>query len=168
MADGFLLIAGVVAGAMILLVSTLGRAAKRRAGATGRDRLAAGTGHALLGLQGFIEPSVENVIQAQNVEQRDEEDGDGLGVDEEVLRSDLAGALGRSPVDIEEVRRHLAAAARAGLDWQSLYEQSVAAELRERPYRAPSMPPMRRVRPRESSPDEHGDEPNPSRRGARR
>ena len=107
----------------------------------------------MLGLQQFIEPSVEHVFEAQNVEQKEEEGDDGLGGDEEAIRSDLADALGRSPVDFEEVRRHLAAAARAGLDWKSVYEEAVAAELRDRPYRAPSIPPAGRVRPRESPMD---------------
>jgi hypothetical protein len=114
-----------------------------------KERLRRGTGHALLGLQEFIEPSVEYVFQAQNVEQKEEDDDDGLGEDEEAIRSDLAEAMGRSPVDTEEVRRYLTAAARAGLDWKVLFDQSVADELRERPFRAPSIPPVGRVAPRE-------------------
>ena len=108
------------------------------------------TGSALLGLQQFIEPSVEYVFQAQNVEQKEEEDDDGLGGDESAIRSDLALALSRSPVDPEEVRRHLSAAARAGMDWKALFEQAAADELRERPFRAPSLPPAYRVAPREN------------------
>jgi hypothetical protein len=114
-----------------------------------KDRLRRGTGHALLGLQEFIEPSVEYVVQAQNVEQKEEEDDDGLGEDEEAIRSDLAEAMGRTPVDTEEVRRYLTAAARAGLDWKTLFDQAVGDELRERPFRAPSIPPVGRVAPRE-------------------
>ena len=149
MADGFLLVSSFLAGAMILVISVLGRAAKGRAESPAEGRRRRGTGHALLGLQGFLQPSVEHVVQAKNVEQRDAEDGDGLGVDEEILRSDLAEALRWSPVNVEEIRRHLATAARVGLDWRCVYEQAVAAELRARPYRAPSMPPTRRVRPME-------------------
>jgi hypothetical protein len=149
MGDGFLIVAGLVGVGMILVVSILGRASKAREESPVKDRLRRGTGHALLGLQEFLEPSVEYVFQAQNVEQKEEEDDDGLGADEEAIRSDLAEALGRSTVDVEEVRRHLTAAARTGLDWESLYDQAVAAELRERPFRAPSMPMARRVRPRE-------------------
>jgi hypothetical protein len=109
-----------------------------------------GTGNAMLGLQQFIEPSVENVFQAQNVEQKEEDDDQGLGDgDEATIRSDLAQALGQTPIDPEEVRRHLAAAARIGMDWKLLFEQAVADELRERPFRAPSMPPAKRVAPRE-------------------
>jgi len=149
MGDGFLIVAGIVAVALTWVVAVIGRAGKDRKPSPATERLRHGTGHALLGLQQFIEPSVEHVFQAQNVEQKDEEDGDGLGDDEEAIRSDLAEALGRSPVDIEEVRRHLAAAVRAGLDWRSVYEEAAAAELRERPFRAPSIPPTGRVRPRE-------------------
>ena len=95
-----------------------------------------GTGNAMLGLQQFIEPSVENVFQAQNVEQKEEEDDQGLGDgDEATIRSDLAQALGQAPIDTEEVRRHLAAAARIGLDWRTFFDQAVADELRERPFR---------------------------------
>jgi hypothetical protein len=109
-----------------------------------------GTGNAMLGLQQFIEPSVENVFQAQNVEQKEEDDDQGQGDgDEATIRADLAQALGQAPIDSEEVRRHLAAAARMGLDWKAVFEQAVADELRERPFRAPSMPPARRVAPRE-------------------
>lgn len=149
MADEFLIVSGMVIAGMVLVVSVLGRSARDRRASMARGRLRRGTGHALLGLQQFIEPSVEYVFEAQNVEQKDEEDGDGLGEDEVTIRSDLAEALGRSPVDVEEVRRHLASAARAGLDWKAVYEEAVAAELRERPFRAPSIPPSGRVRPRE-------------------
>jgi hypothetical protein len=145
----FQIFAGIVMVGAVLIVAVLGRADKARTKAPVKDRLRRGTGHALLGLQQFIEPSVEHVFAAENLEQKEEEDDDGLGGDEEVVRSDLAEALGRSPVDIEEVRRHLSAAVRAGLDWRVLYEQAVGDELRERPFRAPSMPPARRVKPRE-------------------
>jgi hypothetical protein len=145
----FLILAGIVAVVAVLMVSVRGRAGKDTKHSPVKERVRRGTGHALLGLQQFIEPSVEHVFEAQNVEQKDEEDDDGLGEGEEAIRSDLAEALGRSPVDIEEVRRHLTAAARTGLNWKALYEQAVSNELRERPYRAPSIPPARRVRPRE-------------------
>jgi hypothetical protein len=146
--DSFLIIAGIVTVVAVLIVSVLGRAGQDTKQSPVKERLRRGTGHALLGLQQFVEPSVDNIFQAQNVEQKDEEDDDGLGEGEEAIRSDLTAALGRSPVDVEEVRRHLAAAARAGLDWRSLYDQAVSDELRERPYRAPSIPPAGRVRPR--------------------
>jgi hypothetical protein len=143
----FLIVAGVVALGMMSVIMILGRNEKK--GSPAKERVRRGTGHALLGLQQFIEPSVENIVQAQNVEQKDEEDDDGLGEGEEAIRSDLAEAMGRSPVDTEEVRRHLSAAARAGLDWRAVYEQAVNDELRERPFRAPSIPPVGRVAPRE-------------------
>ncbi len=144
-----LILAGILVVVAVLIVSVFGRAGKDGKSPPVKERLRRGTGHALLDLQQFIEPSVEHVFAAQNVEQKDEEDDDGLGEGEEAIRSDLADALGRSPVDIEEVRRHLTAAARSGLDWTELYEQAVSDELRERPYRAPSIPPAGRVRPRE-------------------
>jgi hypothetical protein len=145
----FLIFAGIVTVGTVLIVAVFGRMGKEARHSPVKERLRRGTGHALLGLQQFIEPSVEHVFEAQNVEQKDEEDDDGLGGGEEAIRSDLAEALGFSPVDIEEVRRHLTAAARAGLDWKALYEQAVTDELRVRPYRAPSIPPAGRVRPRE-------------------
>jgi hypothetical protein len=147
MDESFLIFAAIVAFGLILVVAVLGRTDKNDAPVT--ERVRRGTGHALLGLQEFIEPSVEYVFQAQNVEQKDEEDDDGLGDDEEVIRSDLAEALARTPIDTEEVRRHLTAAARGGLDWRALFEQAVRDELRERPFRAPSIPPPGRVTPRE-------------------
>jgi hypothetical protein len=141
-----LLLAGLVAVAMFGLALSrgwLGRKDQKTA-----DRVRRGMGNALLGFQEFVEPSVEYIFQAQNVEQKDDEEDDGLGVDEEALRSSLAEAMSRSPIDHEEVRRYLTAARRAGLDWKALFEQAVADELKERPYRAPSMPPGRRVAPR--------------------
>jgi hypothetical protein len=61
----------------------------------------------------------------------------------------MAEALSRTPVDPEEVRRHLSAAARLGMNWKALFDQVVSDELRERPFRAPSIPPAKRVAPRE-------------------
>ncbi len=112
-------------------------------------RIRRGAGHALLGLQQFIEPSVEHVFEAENLEQKAEEDGDGLGDGEAAIRSDLAEALGRTPVDPEEIRLHLTAADQAGLDWKALFAEAVRDELRERPYRAPTMPTAGRVAPRD-------------------
>jgi hypothetical protein len=67
----------------------------------------------------------------------------------DAIRSDLAEALTRTPVDPEEVRRHLSAAVRLGMDWTALFNQLVADELRQRPFRAPCIPPAKRVAPRE-------------------
>ncbi len=142
----FLLFAGIVAIVVVALNVILRCIGHKRVKVN--ERIRRGTGHAMLGLQEFIEPSVEYIFQAENVEQKEEDDDKGLGGDEEAVRSNLADALGQSPVDHEEIRRHLTAALRAGLDWRSLFEQAVADELRERPYRAPSMPPARRVAPR--------------------
>jgi hypothetical protein len=146
MEDRFLFFAGIVAGVVMVLAAFLGWINQKKP--PGKQCVRRGTGNAMLGFQQFIEPSVEYVFQAQNVEQKEEEGDDGLGGGEEAVRSDLAESLGQAPVDPEEVRRHLAAAVRLGLDWRALFEQAVADELRERPYRAPSMPPAKSVAPR--------------------
>lgn len=145
MESQFLVFAAIVAVAAVALNVLIRRAGRKNTMV--RERVRRGMGHAMLGLQEFIEPSVEYIVQAQNVEQK-EEDDEGQGDDEEVVRSNLAEALSQSPVDHEEIRRYLTAAVRAGLDWKALFEQAVADELRERPFRAPSMPPARRVAPR--------------------
>jgi len=147
MENSFLLLGGIVAVGMFALA--LSRGWLGRKDGTAEQRVRRAVGHAMLGLQEFIEPSVEHVFQAQNVEQKQEDDDEGLGGDEDSVRSNLADALRQSPVDPEEIRRHLSAAVRAGMDWKALFEQAVAHELRERPFRAPSIPPARRVAPRE-------------------
>jgi hypothetical protein len=114
-----------------------------------KDRVRRGAGHAMLGLQEFIEPSVEYVFQAEDAEQKEEDDLDGFGDDREAIVADLSMSLGQDPVDHEEVRRHLASARRAGMDWREVYEQAVRDELTARPFRAPSLPPIWRVAPRE-------------------
>jgi hypothetical protein len=146
MEERLMFFAGLVSVAVIVVVSIAGRIKHKRLPAMQSVRR--GTGNAMLGLQQFIEPSVEYVFQAQNVEQNEEEDDQGLDGDEDAVCSNLAEALGRTPVDPEEVRRHLAAAARLGLDWRVIFDRAVADELRDRPFRAPSMPPTRRVAPR--------------------
>ncbi len=112
------------------------------------ERVRRGTGHALLGLQQFIEPSVEHIFEAENREQKDEDDHDSDGDDPVAIRNDLAASLALTPIDPEEVRRHLAAAQRAGLDWRALYEEAAEHERAERPFKAPSIPPLWRVAPR--------------------
>jgi hypothetical protein len=144
--NSFLILAGIVAIAVIVLAWLLGWLNRNDVPAT--ERVRRGAGHAMLGVQEFIEPSVEYIFQAQNVEQRDEDDDDGQDGDEQAVRADLAEAIGRTPIDSEEIRRHLAAAVRSGLDWKALFDQAVADELRERPFRAPSIPPAKRVAPR--------------------
>jgi hypothetical protein len=114
-----------------------------------KDRVRRGTGHAMLGLQEFIEPSVESVFQAENVEQKEEEDLDADGDEAEAIKEDLSASLGHSPIDPEAVRRHLADAGRAGLDWREVYDEAVRAELEARPFKAPSIPPAWRVAPRD-------------------
>jgi hypothetical protein len=147
MEDRFLFFAGIVAVVVMVLAAFFGWIDRKKP--PGTKNVRRGIGNAMLGLQQFIEPSVEHVFQAQNVEQKEEEDDQGQGGDEETVRSDLAESLGRAPVDPEEVRRHLAAAARMGLDWRALFDQAVADELRKRPFRAPFVPPASRVAPRE-------------------
>jgi hypothetical protein len=146
MEDQLLFFAGIVAGVVMVFTAFLGWIDRRKPHR--KERLRRGTGNALLGLQRFTDPSVEHVFQAQNVEQKDEDADEGLGGDEEDVRSDLAESLSRAPVDPEEVRRHLVEAVRLGLDWRALFEEAVADELRERPFRAPSLPQARRVAPR--------------------
>jgi hypothetical protein len=145
MEDRLLFFAGVVA-VVVMALAFLGWIDRNKP--PGKESVRRGAGNAMLGLQQFIEPSVEYVFQAQNVEQKEEEGDDGLGGGEEAVRSDLAESLSRAPIDSEEVRRHLAEAVRLGLDWKALFEEAVAEELRERPFRAPSMPPAKRVAPR--------------------
>ncbi len=147
MEERFLVLAATVAAGAVLLALCFGW--MDRKAIPGKERVRHGTGHALLGLQEFIEPSVEYIVQAQNVEQKEEEDDEGLGGDEAAIRSELAEALGRTPIDLEEVRRHLSAAARTGVDWKALFEQAASDELRQRPFRAPCIPPVWRVAPRE-------------------
>jgi hypothetical protein len=116
---------------------------------TSGDRVRRGVGHAMLGMKEFIEPSVEYILQAENAEQAEEEDpGPSEGGPEAIL-ADLATCLGRDPIDPEEIRRHLASAQRAELDWRELFDQAVRDELAGRPYRAPSIPPAWKVAPRE-------------------
>jgi hypothetical protein len=147
MEDRFLFFAGIVAVVVMVLAAFFGWIDRKKP--PGTKNVRRGAGNAMLGLQQFIQPSVEHVFQAQNVEQKEEEDDQGQGADEEAVRSDLAESLGRAPVDPEEVRRHLAAAAGMGLDWRAVFDQAVADELRERPFRAPFVPPASRVAPRE-------------------
>jgi hypothetical protein len=115
------------------------------------NRVRRGTGHALLGLQEFIEPSVEHIFEAENREEKDEDDRDASEDDPKAVVADLLTSLGRTPVDSEEVRRHLTSARRMGLDWREVYDQAVRDELAACPYRAPSLPPSWRVAPREDS-----------------
>ena len=78
------------------------------------DRVRRGIGHAMLGLQEFVEPSVESIFEAENLEQKEEADLEADGDDLEAIKKDLSVSLGRSSIDPEEVRCHLAEAARAG------------------------------------------------------
>jgi len=138
----------LLAGGLALTVLVVGLHRRGKRDIVGH-RARRGTGRALLGLQEFVTPSVEFVFQAENAEQKSVDEGDALALDHEALRADLAQGLARDPVDHEEVRRHLAAARRAGLDWRFLFEQAVREELTARPYRAPALPPIWRVAPGE-------------------
>ena len=113
------------------------------------DRVRRGVGHAMLGMKEFVEPSVEYVLQAENAEQKEEDDLDASDDGPERILDDLSASLGRDPIDTEEVRRHLANARRAGLDWREAFDRAVQGELAARPYRAPSLPPSWKVAPRE-------------------
>jgi hypothetical protein len=141
---GLLIVLGLLAGLIIGL-----RWSQRRGWIDlSGEKTRRGVGHAMLGLQGFIEPSVEHVFEVQNAEQKEEDDLDTGRGDLAAIREDLAASLRRSPIDLEEVRRQLTAAQRAGLDWRTLYDEAVRAEVKERLYRAPSIPPPWRVAPR--------------------
>lgn len=133
----------VLSGVALIILSRKGLIDLRH------DRVRKGTGHALLGLQQFIAPSVEHVFEAEYLQDKDDENDNEAGEgDLEALQADLAAALGNSPIDPDEIRRHLAKAARLGLDWRELFEDAVRAELKNRPYRPPAMPPIWRVAPR--------------------
>lgn len=142
---------GLFAAAVLALAAILACWMQRRGHLDlSKKRVRRGTGHALLGLQEFVEPSVEFIFQAENREQTDEDEDDSSGeTDGEAILADLGASLGRSPVDHEEVRRHLAAILRAGLDWRAAFEAAAAHELAARPYRKPSIPPVWKVAPRE-------------------
>jgi hypothetical protein len=142
----WIVVALVVTGSLSLLLT---RKPRRGAGGSRAERVRRGTGHALLGLQQFVEPSAEHVFEAENREQIDEDDKEGEGDDPRAIAASVAAGLARSRVDPEEVRRHLAAASRVGLDWRAVYEQAVRAELAARPFKAPAIPPAWRVAPRD-------------------
>src|SRR6266568_3354624 len=58
------------------------------------ERVRRGTGHALLGAQEFLEPSIEHVFAAENLEHQ--EDEDHIGDDEpdrETILADLSASL---------------------------------------------------------------------------
>ena len=143
MEDRFMFFAGVVAVVVIVLATLLGRIDRR----SRRERRACAWDRKRHPASSSSSSRRSSMSSSPNVEQK-EEDDDGPGEGEEAVRSDLADSLGRAPIDAEEVRGHLAAAARIGLDWRTVFEQAVADELRERPFRAPSMPPANRVAPR--------------------
>ena len=106
-------------------------------------------GHAMLVLQEFVEPRVEHVHHVAE-ERKDDEDhgaGDDADLAESQVRDDLMASLSERPVDPHEVRRHLATARAAGLDWRRLYAESVQTVLADQPYLAPFLPPAERVSP---------------------
>jgi hypothetical protein len=114
-----------------------------------RRHVASGTAFAL---QQVFDPGIEHVIRAERDAEAEVADP-GEGGDEpeasiESHRSDLLAALNRAPIDPEELRRVLTSAAREGLDWRTLYEESVCLMLADRPYLAPTVPPPGRVAPR--------------------
>lgn len=146
--------AGVVIVLIILGVLVWGRL-ERREPARQRleDRARRSGGNALLVLEEFIAPRVEHVIEARQERLEEDDQGDPgdipIEVSEASIQDDLRASLGRSAIDPEEVRRHLASARRAGLDWRRLFDEAIRAEQTARPYRAPALPPLARVAPRD-------------------
>jgi hypothetical protein len=114
-----------------------------------KQKVSGGIGHGMLGLQEFVEPGVAHILETENREhfevEEDLNQGDDLDLDQ--VRADLAEILRQTPIDNAEVRTHLTRARRAGMDWRRIYDEAVRAELAERPYRAPAMPPAARVAP---------------------
>jgi len=88
----------IVALAIGMLVLALSRGWLGRKSPKAAEGVRRGIGRGLLGFQEFVEPSVECIFQAQNVEQKEEDDDDVLGVDEEAVRSNLADALSQSSI----------------------------------------------------------------------
>lgn len=109
----------------------------------------------MLILQEFIEPRMAHVQRVS--EERGRESDPSGGGDapraETEFRMHLLNALRSRPIDAEQVRRHLAGAQRAGLGWERLYEEAMREALVNRPYLAPSIPPLSKVRPRSAEPD---------------
>lgn len=102
----------------------------------------------LLQFQEFLDPSVRVLRQAQEVVAEEAEPGGGgEPITPEALRAGLAASLARSPIDVEEVRGWLTIARDQEIDWAELFREAVAAELAERHYRLPEMPPESRVAP---------------------
>ncbi len=90
-------VAFLVASALVILMFIF-QHNRTRLFERGENRLPArarrGTAHAMLGLQQFVEPSVEFVFQAQNAEQRQADDDVAGGDDDaDAVRREL----GRSP-----------------------------------------------------------------------
>ncbi len=105
----------------------------------------------LLGLQEFLDPGAAHVIKAldqQVVE--DEEAGGGDPPGQVELRELLEEALGRTPVDPEEVRQVLTQAQDLGLAPRTLFDEVVSAALAARPSLAPHVPIWSRVAPVEA------------------
>jgi hypothetical protein len=119
-----------------------------------RRHVASGTAFAL---QQVFDPGIEHVIRAERDAEAEVADPGGTGDEPEASieshRSDLLAALDRTPIDPEELRRLLTSAAREGLDWRTLYDESVRLMLADRPYLAPNIPPPSRVAPRVGNSD---------------
>jgi hypothetical protein len=98
-----------LAGGLALVLRLLGTQRRVRVD-TIKARVHRGTGHAMLGLREFVEPSVEYNFQAESAEQKEEDDLNPSGDDREEILAGLSTSLGRDPVDHEEVRRYLASA----------------------------------------------------------
>lgn len=102
----------------------------------------------LLQFQEFLDPSVRVLRQAQEVVVEEAEPGGGgEPITTEELRASLSASLARSPIETDEVRGWLTIARDQGIDWADLFRELAEAELAERPYRLPEIPPASRVAP---------------------
>ena len=109
----------------------------------------------MLVLQEFIEPRMAHVQQVSEEHGRESDPSGGGDAPRAVseFRVHLLNALRSRPIDADGVRRLLAGAQRAGLGWEQLYEEVVRETLVDRPYLAPSIPPISRVSPLSAEPD---------------
>lgn len=148
-----IMVVGLVAFVLVLWAVErliyLARSSASRGSAPNAQRRAV-TG-AAFALQQVFEPGIEHVVRAEQDEPGEDDTSGGEGDWDAWLdthRQDLAESLGRTPVDPEEVKRVLASAQRLGLDWRALFEDAVALELTNRPFRAPFLPSASKVAPR--------------------
>ena len=83
----------------------------------------------------FVNPRMEHVLTARQDQIHDDEVPGGDDDHEALachLKAELAASLAADPIDAD-IRRHLTAAHREGLDWRTLYEDAVRSEAAARP-----------------------------------